>query len=578
MKQKQPTGYPSIDKPWLKYYDEQAWVLQLPQQSLYEHIYSRNKDNMSSNALMYFGKRITYKEMFHEIDIVASAFASIGVKEGEIVSFLMPTIPETIYALYAVNKIGAIANMLDLSTNDAFIHDRIKTTKSKCLLVLDALKERILSLCDDLAIEKVISISPTNSLPIIDYLSKLKQKKDRSITSISVAVEWKKFIKLGTQKNSIRPIPYKKARPALIVYTGGTTGVPKGAVLSNDGINATIMQLKETGIKSKPGDRYLDIMPPFIAYGVVCGIHNPLSERQEIVIIPKLDPIKFPRYIVKYKPNHIIGVPALFESMLISPDLKKKKLSFLQNIICGGDKLSMSSEKKINAFLSEHQSMAQIAQGFGMTEVGTSVTFTVSHHAELRENHIGIPLVLTNIKIVVPGTDKELKYNEKGEICIATPSVMLGYYDNDMETQNVLKKHADGVMWIHSKDIGYMDTDGELYFLDRIKRMIVRHDGHNVWPGAIEQIISTHYAVEACTVIGIKNKDNTNGATVAAVIVLKNEYIEQKIKVLKEIDLMCRERLPGRDIAQVYKTIECIPKTPLGKTDYRALEEWAAQN
>ena len=574
MSENQNTRYPSIDKPWLKYYSSEAINTPLPEQTLYEHIWERNKNNLNTIALYYFGRCYTYQKMFREIDAAANAFYAIGVRENDIVTICMPTTPETVFSIYALNKIGAVVNMIDLATNDSFFVERLSSTHSKCLVLLDTLEGKAVALLEQSMQEKIILVSPTNALPLVQVVRDLKEKRlmKKSEKKNDRIIRWNSFIKLG--KHVVAPqFPYEQNHPALIVYTGGTTGVPKGAVLSNDGINATITQLKHTGIQSKTGDKYLDIMPPFIAYGVVCGIHNPLSERQEIIIIPKLDPHKFPIYIKKFKPNHIIGVPALFETMIRSDILQKENLGFIHNLICGGDKLTPVSEDRINTFLSEHHSCAKVAQGFGMTEVGTSVTYTVPTSYSPKPNHIGIPLSHTTIKICEPDTEEELEYLKPGEICINTPSIMLGYYNNPQETEKTIKTHSDGRVWVHSKDIGYMDEQGELYFVDRLKRMIIRHDGHNVWPGAIEQIIETHHAVDACAVVGIKTKENTNGEIPTAFIVLKKDFKTTQAQVIEEIDKLCKQHLPGRDVAQVYKVIPALPKTSIGKIDYRTLEK-----
>lgn len=571
--EKKLMGYPSIDKPWLKYYGNEDAAQIFPKQTLFEHIFDRNKENLNQTALNYFGVKISYKKLFAKIDLVAKSFVQMGVKQGDIVSFCMPTTPETIYAIYALNKIGAIANMIDLSTNNLNILDRINRTDSSILIMVDFLQEKIQEIVKRSTLKKIISVSPTNTLPKpVQLLIKLKSKQKTPKLS-GKFISWNEFVSLAKAAKDVITVTNDQNKPALIVYTGGTTGVPKGAILGNDGINATIWQLKHTKIQSQPGDKYLDIMPPFIAYGVVCGIHNPLSERQEIVIIPKFEAPKFAGYIKKYKPNHVIGVPALFETMTQSPLLANEDLSFLQNMICGGDKLTPASKETIDAYLSAHGSKAKVAQGFGMTEVGTSVTYTINGVANPTPNSIGCPLSHVNIKIVEPGTQNEVSYNTHGEICISTPSLMLGYHNNASETENVLRKHDDGTVWIHSQDIGYMNEQGELFFVDRMKRMIVRPDGHNVWPGVIENIISQHEAVLSCVVVGIPCEDNSNGAIPTAFIVLKPESINNAEKIIEEIDKHSRMLLPERDIALDYKIRDSLPKTTVGKVDFRKVEE-----
>lgn len=234
-------------------------------------------------------------------------------------------------------------------------------------------------------------------------------------------------------------------------------------------------------------------------------------------------------------------------------------------------------EKKINKFLSEHNATPFVYKGYGMTEVSSAIVSTLGCPGGNKFASLGVPFKNNIVAIFEPGTENELKYGEQGEIYVSSPSMMLGYYKNESETKNIFSTHKDGSVWIHTKDIGYMDEDGHLYFVDRIKRMIVRPDGHNVWPSRIENIIGGHEDVSDCAVIGAKNTTGSNGQIPTAFIVLRN-HSKSNDEIEAEIHSMCLEKLPERDVAQRYIFIEKLPLTLVGKVDYRELENIANQS
>ncbi|MBQ0135366.1 MAG: long-chain fatty acid--CoA ligase, partial [Oscillospiraceae bacterium] len=384
-------------------------------------------------------------------------------------------------------------------------------------------------------------------------------------------IKWNSFKSLYNAEDTIEGIEYKENKPVAIIYTSGTTGVPKGAQLTHDSINAVAFQYRYPFPYNR-GDRFLDIMPPFIAYGLSCGIHMPLTLGLTLVIIPAFVPEEFPNYILKYKPNFFMGVPAHFEYIVTSEKMKDVDLSFVKVAAMGGDALNPDLELAIDKFLKDHNSSSKVYKGYGMTEMSAAAASTLSCINGEKFGSVGVPFQHNVVSVFEPGTDHELKYGEIGEFCICGPGMMYGYFNNDEETDKVLIKHSDGKIWAHTQDVGYIDEEGFIYFKDRIKRIFVRPDGHNVWPSVIESTVIKHDAVKDCAVVGLPNPKGKNGKIPAAFVVLKDGVERDKAEIEKELREICLKEIPERDGALLYYFIDEIPHTPIGKVDYRALE------
>jgi len=571
--EKELTGYPSIDKPWLKYYSEEAINTPYPECTIYEYIFEKNKSNLTKPAIRYFDKSFTYDQMFSSIEDAAKGFSAIGVKKGELVSMCMLTMPETIYSIYALNKLGAVCNLIEPRTNAELIKDRINDSKSKILVVVDVFLPKILQIVNQTELEQIVVVPISNSMPLATKMG-FKLTKGRKIPKINSAkyLYWKDFLRNGCNTESTFA-SYEKNQPAAIIYTGGTTGVPKGAVLSNDCFTAMASQAYYDSPTLFTKDRFLELMPPFIAYGLIFGHFIPFCAGLENCLIPVFEPKKFADLILKYKPNHVVGVPTFFESLANSKLLKGKDISYLISCITGGDKMLVATEKHINNVYKEHGCTNPIMKGYGMTELGSAATFTSTHECNI-EGSVGIPTHYTTVKVINPDTGEELKYNQQGELCMTGPTMMMEYYNNPKETANVMKTHSDGQTWIHTGDIGYITEDGVIFIVDRIKRMIIRPDGHNVWPSQIENVITKHTDVSDCAVVGLPNPENKNGKIPTAFIVVKDGVATNE-QLIENIDLFCKQRLPERDVAMAYRFIEKLPLTLVGKVDYRALEKEA---
>ena len=577
------TGYSSIDKPWLKYYTTEQIKTTMPNKSVYGYLYEQNKDYLGRIALNYYGRKITFDELFTKIDETAKALLSMGVKENEIVTISLPNIPEAVYLFYAISKIGAIANMVDPRTSNEGIRKYIEEVESDKVIIIDSYYNKVKELSENGIVKKIVAVSPAESLPIglnlgykaKEFIESIKDKSKKNEYN-SYTINWKEFIEKGKNNTQKTETKFTPNRPLVIEHTGGTTGQPKGVVLSNENINAVALQSVLTGIDMQREHNWLDIMPTFIAYGVGMGLHLPLTIGMETILIPQFDPKKFDELLIKYKPIHMVGVPSYWGTIIKSKKLAKKDLSYIIAPTVGGDSMDITLEKKANEYLKEHNCASKIVKGYGMTEVTGGVSGTVDLNNEI--GSVGIPFVKTNISIFEIDSENELGYNQKGEVCISSPNIMLGYFKNEKATNAILKKHSDGKMWIHTGDIGYINENGSLFIVDRAKRMMIRYDGFKIFPSMIENIIGSHYAVEQCKVVSMDDIKHSQGKLPKVHIVLKEQYKNQEQQILLELKELCYKELPEYSQPVDYKFRDELPFTPIGKIDYLSLEKEDSNN
>lgn len=563
------TGYPSIDKPWEKYYTQKALLYTIPHCSVYSYLQEHSKHYLNNTAIIYYGRKIKYKTLLQEIDRTTKAFIALGIKKGDVVTICSVNVPEVIYAFYALNRLGAVSNMVDPRTNTERIAQYMETAKSKIVLSLDKVLPRFIKISESGTLEKIIVLSPSDSLPFPLKLG-YHLKNNNKITANQYCLNWNSFIeKSNSIDQTIVEPKYEKNYPATIVYTGGTTGIPKGAVLSNDSLNALTIEYSTNGMDYSPGQKFLNIMPPFIAYGVSCGLNMTLSIGLTNILIPQFDPEQFDKLIMKYKPEHFIGVPTHFEKLINSSNANKLDLSFVKTAAAGGDALVPESEERINSFFKLHGCKYEIIKGYGMTELGSAAATTKDGANKI--GSVGIPLPQNIVTVRDSESHNELKYNQEGELYIYSATCMSTYINAPEEVKNVFWIDEKGVKWVKTGDIGYIDEDGFIFLKGRIKRMIIRPDGHNVWPSQIEAIIAKHPAVNQCAVVGLPVPGIQNGQIPTAFIVVK-EGIQHTQRLLNEIENFTKEHMPERDTASDFRFIDELPMTNIGKIDYRALE------
>ena len=579
-KDKNITGYASIDKPWQKYYSKEAITASIPELTAYQYMVSQNKDNLSTKAIMYYGKKISYKNYIDMIDETARRLYNLGVTEGEVVTVMSVANPELEVLFYALNKLGAVINLIDVRSDYKQIKKYLMEVKSSEVVVMDNFLPEFDKCMEDEDIdnivENVITLSPYNSVLFpFNVLAEKKSRKEDS-TLYSRIDEIKKKNKYMTWNDLMsvhkyrypRYPRYKKNMVAALVHTGGTTGVPKTVKLSNENFNAMAIQYKSLNANYNKGDTFLNGIVPFVAYGIVVTIHMPMCLGMTNIIAPILSPKEFTEFMIKYKPNHTITVPTYVEHFVHDRKADSMNWKCLKNLGIGGDYFPEQSEIYVNEFLKNHGSSSIAEKGYGMTE--NSSTAGVCLVGVNKIYSLGIPLPLNTYGIFERGTDKELKYGEEGEICITGPTAMLGYLDNEEEEGKVIKIHSDGKKWIHSEDVGIIDEDGFLFFKGRYKRLIP-HGGFKLYPSYIEGVIMKHPDIDNCCVISIPDK--VYGASPEAHVVIKKDNVSELKKLKEELIKLCQDKLPSYSQPEDFIFEEDLPLTSVGKVDYKKVEK-----
>ena len=560
--------YASQAKPWLKYYDQKFIDQTLPALSAFEYVCQRSKNHLNDTALEYYGRKFTYADLIVNVKKTAAALRGAGVKKGDIITVVSIMTPEIIALFYAADMMGATLNLVDPRYSVEGIREYIEEVDSHLLVCLNVVYERCRQAAKRTNVEKVIVLSPADSLPPVMAVGYKLTTPDKNKYASNV-IRWKQFIK-GGEGQSTAAEPYDPDHACVVVHTGGTTGSPKGVMLTDDCFNGIALQFQAYPKLFHRGQKLMNVMPPFIAYGFACGIHLPLVLGFTVIIIPNLDPAKLGSLVLKHKPEHMFGVPTNYQQLAADPKLRDKDLSFIINYAAGGDSLSRGAEQTVNDFLAAHGARYPIAKGYGMTEVSSAAT--VAAGLDNKPGSVGIPMVNTVVAAFEPGTDQELPIGQRGELCISGPCLMKGYYNKPEETAILLRRHPDGRVWAHTGDMGYLDEDGFVFLDSRIKRMIIRHDGFKVFPSMIENVVSRHPAVHQCSVVGCADKDHTQGRLPFVYIVLKADTTAKKKQVIRELERMCAEELPEYVQPVAYKFISSMPMTPVGKIDYRQLE------
>lgn len=579
-KDKKITGYASIDKPWQKYYSKEAITASIPELTAYQYMVSQNEDNLSTKAIMYYGKKISYKNYIDMIDETARRLYNLGITEGEVVTVMSVANPELEVLFYALNKLGAVINLIDVRSDYKQIKKYLMEVKSSEVVVMDNFLPEFDKCMEDEDIdnivENVITLSPYNSVlfPFNVLAEKKSRKEDSNLYSKIDEIKkknkymtWNDLMSVHKYRYPRYP-RYKKNMVAALVHTGGTTGVPKTVKLSNENFNAMAIQYKSLNANYNKGDTFLNGIVPFVAYGIVVTIHMPMCLGMTNIIAPILSPKEFTEFMIKYKPNHTITVPTYVEHFVHDRKADSMNWKCLKNLGIGGDYFPEQSEIYVNEFLKNHGSSSIAEKGYGMTE--NSSTAGVCLVGVNKINSLGIPLPLNTYGIFERGTDKELKYGEEGEICITGPTEMLGYLDNEEEEGKVIKIHSDGKKWIHSEDVGIIDEDGFLFFKGRYKRLIP-HGGFKLYPSYIEGVIMKHPDIDNCCVISIPDK--VYGASPEAHVVIKKDNVSELKKLKEELIKLCQDKLPSYSQPEDFIFEEDLPLTSVGKVDYKKVEK-----
>ena len=557
-----------IKTPWYSSYDGVKEHLSYPSFSIYSLLEESARKHAKLISYNYFGNCVTYKTFLDQIDEAAKAFLHLGVQKGEAVSICMPNTPEALIAFYAVSKIGAVANMIHPLSAENEIKYYVNLTKSRFIVTIDIALNKINHILSETGLEKVITVSAADSMPVSlsvgYYVTKGRKLK---FEKCSLAIRWGDFVKEG---KAYEGETFRESGPddtAVILYSGGTSGFPKGIELTNMNFNALAIQSFEACHTLMEGDKVLAIMPVFHGFGLGICIHTVQYFGGTSIIFPQFNAGDFDKLLTKYKPNIIAGVPSLFEAMMKNRRMDHVNLSCLHCVISGGDSLSESLKRKVDEFLKAHGADIQVREGYGLTECVTGSCMIPANR--YKPGSIGIPYPDMYYKIIDPKTLEEKPYGEDGEIAISGPTVMKGYYNEPEETAQTLRLHDDGRVWLHTGDLGCMDEDGFVFFKQRIKRMIIS-SGYNVYPQYIENVIDSVPEVLYCCVIGVDHPYKVQAAK--AFIVLK-DGLEPTPEIRKSIREHCEKNLARYSWPYEYEFRKELPKTLVGKVAFQELVE-----
>lgn len=568
----QMTGYPSIDKPWLTYYPRESLETPMPHCTIYEYLWQNNKDHLDDISLLYFERKITYKELFDNIDRVAQAFVAIGVKEKDVVTLMMLNQPEMVYSFYALSKIGAVTCVINALSSIEEIEHYLNEGKSHYLVGLDVFFEKLYVAAKKCEVHTFVHVPLFYSRDIlhrVGYSLKVKVPK----VSEQFVESWGNFLKNG--KGCFLPQSTRKSSEcALIGHTTGTTGFPKGIMMSDDACNALSAQQIYLFNRNRQ-DSMLNLIVPFALYGLLDNILVPLSLGLKTILIPKVDPNAVDDLLIKYRPNYVASIPMYWTGVIESQKLTD--LSFLKMAAAGGSGLQYEQLIALNRVLKRCNASTEMLTGYGMSEVGSVACAQLNGHAVPRS--VGLPLPHNIVSAFDPETMEEKKYNEVGELCIYSPSTMIGYLENEKETKSALKMHNDGRVWMHSGDLGYVDENGDVFIQGRIKRIyltVFNGAPFKINPNRIEEALRKHPALFECGVVCIPR--GMNVYLPIAFCVLKDDSSATQSRVEEELRGIAKVDLPDFDAPVKYCFKDELPHTGQGKIDYCLLEEEAEKN
>ena len=552
------TGYASIDKPWVKYYNQEELEKEKPKRTVYQEVYENNKDYKSDLALEFFGTKINYNTFFDRIEQTAKSFEEYGIKKGDFVTICAAGVPETVYSFYALSKIGAISNMIAPHFDKKDLVDRIEDCESDILIVMDTFYGEIKEAIKKSRIKNVI-VLPTLNSSLLRFVSKnIKLEKHGN------ELFWNQFIKDGIKRDNTILIPYKENMPLAMVYSSGTTGASKGILLSNDSFQNSIQSYLTSGVEISRGKKFYQIIPTWYSTGLSTSIHLPLSCGSSVFMDPRFERNIFVKNVIKAKPNYTVAPTSMYEGFLEEKLIKDKDLSFFNYPFEGGEPLSQEVANKIESVFRKHGNNANLRVGYGQCECGATITTQTSKTAHLNGS-VGIPLPNINIGIF-DNEYNEMPYYERGQILADTPCSMIGYYNNPDETKKYFHVDKNGTKWNCTGDIGYINENGELIVQGRATDYTIIN-GKQIYNFDIESIISSFEEVKMCDVLD--KKDENGNVQLAAHIIFNNEVdektmnnelikIQEKIyDVTKDIDM----------VPSIFKVRTSFPYAKSGKRD-----------
>ena len=551
-------------RPWLRYYGKVPHSLSYPEITLYDAVAATAARVPDAIAWEFLDRSASYRALLADIDACANALAALGLAAGQRILISMPTSAPGVIAFYAANKLGAVPALIHPLSPPPEIERYLDASGARIALTLDAFYERFAAVRPKTPLETLILAR----LP--DYLAPLKKlgfwlTRGRKIPAVpeDPRVRWWTALMAG-QHPAVARAAATTHDPAAILFSGGTTGLPKAVLLSNHNFITEGMQVAAwAGIGE--GDSILAIMPIFHGFGLGVCVNAALMAGGKSILVPTFSPKVVAKLLRRKRPSILVGVPTLFEALTRDRSLARVDLSCLRATFCGADTLPRPVKERFEKLVAARGGRVKLREGYGLTEAVTAILAMPLE--EYREGSIGIPFPDVLAKICRIGTTEEVPPGEEGEICVSGPPVMMGYLDDPEATCGTLRIHADGRTWLHTGDLGKMDADGFFYFTLRLKRMI-KSSGFNVYPAQVEAVLYRHPLVAEACVAGVP--DPSQGERVQAFVVLKDParaHAETERMLIEH----CREHLIKWSCPRGVEFCRELPKTRIGKIDYKVL-------
>lgn len=549
--------------------NQENWIAEYPSCSIFHQLKENAQAYIDAPAIEFQNKKYSFRQLIEQVEQVATSLIAMGIKKGDVVSIVSPNTPQALFMFYAINRIGAVANIIHplLSVNE--MQHFIENTESVAVFIIDVVYDKIAKITWKTEKQpKVIVANVIDALPLwLKPLYALKNRKKLLLNSAHDNILWGDFLRLADKEGVVLPPDDGKAEDlAVILYTGGTTGVQKGAMFNNYSFTCYAIQtLEASGLEFK-GKRCLTVLPLFHGFGIAFCVHAMIAGGTCIYLVPTYDFNKCNALIFKKKLNFLCGVPAFFESLSRYPKMEDSDLSFIEALVSGGDVLPEKLQLRLNKQLKAGNSKAEIRNAYGQTESLTGCCINPIFANVI--GSVGLPCPDMESKIVALGTCEEVPNGVDGELCLTGPILTIGYYKNEEATQQILKKHADGKVWLHTGDIFYKRDDGYLFFRQRIKRMLISA-GYNIYLSQVDEIVSDCSIVKQCCAVAIDDK--VLGAKLGLYIILNNEMDQENAR--KEILSYCEEHLAAYSMPHTIIFVDDFPKTKMGKVDFKSLED-----
>lgn len=556
---------------WQRYYTPAMRRLTFPQTSLWQQVAANNRSHLQQTALVYLGATWSYGQLLAQIETLSLGLAALKIKPGEVVSVCSLLTPETIACLYALNRLGAISDWLDPRMQTDKICQQLSQAEARVIILLSPFVAKFAAAIAHTKVKTIIILSPTRTGSV--FYRTLGWFKSFTCSHRQIAgvrqLSYNQVLSLGRGKNA-SPHPYYPRRPAIIVHTGGTTGKAKRVLLSDDAINAEVHQVANFYTPFARQERWLSYLPPFVVVGLVNCLHLPLVVGMKIFLVPNFNTMTLGKQIKAYHPEHIPCIALHWREIIESDDLTGMKLDFVKSIIVGGDIFYRALEQRLLTFLKAHHCLVRPTKCYGLSETASVVIAGYNKQATNKLGSVGIPMPGNEVAIRSLDGKNFLPHGQVGEICLAGPTLMLGYHRDPEASKKVLRRHH-GKLWLYTGDLGYLDADGVLFLSGRLKRVIIRR-GFKVYPLEIEQFLLQQKEIKLAVVVG--KKDSADDSVPCAHLQLHQQYYDQKNHLLRRYRQLCQKKFAAYQVPVAWYVHRELPLTANGKMDYRFLENY----